>query len=225
MPRVGKKPLGTVILPSVEYVHSNVMALNWKTIYKRLKDRIESFGVRVVSRKLGPQTTGIFDGSSITTNSDCDLQTRSHNMGHAFGHIAQWSIDGPRCERLYEALRAAKDRRDANPQTLEMVLQAFREYEEEASGHAAWLLQETGNAAALVSFTRFARADIEAIIIYHREGVAPIWSAFFAAWQARVVKGEIEVRPFAPLPIPPFTPVPIAPQEVIRGVGEADGGG
>ncbi len=191
---------------------------NWSAVFERLKNRIESSGVRVECRRLGPQTTGIFDGSSITTNSDCDLETQCHNLGHAFGHIAQWSLDGPRCERLYEALNSAKERRHADPQALEIALERFREYEEEASGHAAWLLQETGNAAALESFTSFARADIEAIVRYHREGVAPVWDEFFSAWRARAARGEIVVREFVPMPIPPFVPVAIDPQEVVRGV-------
>jgi len=195
-----------------------MMPPNWNAVYERLKTRIELSGVHVDSRKLGPQTTGVFDGSSITTNSDCDLETQCHNLGHAFGHIAQWSLDGPRCERLYDALHSAKERRRSEPQALEEALQRFREYEEEASGHAAWLLNETGNAAALASFTPFARADIEAIVRFHRDGVAPIWNEFFAAWQARAARGEIEVRDFDPVPIPPFTPAPVAPQEVVRGV-------
>src|SRR5882672_2652539 len=142
---------------------------NWNAVYKRLKNRIESSGVRVDCRKLGPQTTGIFDGSSITTNSECDLATQCHNMGHAFGHIAQWSLEGPRCQTLYDALDAAKERKLEDPHALEDALEAFRIYEEEASGHAAWLLAETGNAMALDAFTPFARADIEAIVSYHRE--------------------------------------------------------
>jgi hypothetical protein len=177
--------------------------------------------VRVRSQTLGPQTTGVFDGSSITTNCDCDLETRCHNLGHAFGHIAQWSLDGARCQALYDALDAAKERKHEDPQALEQALEEFRAYEEEASGHAAWLLEETGNAAALDSFTPFARADIEAIVSYHREGVAPIWKEFFAAWQARAARGEIKVRRFVPLVIPPFSPVAIAPQEVIRGVRDS----
>jgi hypothetical protein len=194
--------------------------IEWNTVYARLKQRIESSGVRVHCRKLGPQTTGIFDGSSITTNCDCDRETQCHNMGHAFGHIAQWSLDGPRCQDLYTALDAAKERKREDPAALERALDVFRTYEEEASAYAAWLLLDTGHAEAIDSFTRFARADIEAIVSYHREGVAPIWSEFFAAWQAQAARGEIEVREFAPRSIAPFTPVAIAPQEAIRGVRE-----
>lgn len=199
------------------------MPTDWSLIHERLKDRIESCGVCVKSQSLGPQTTGIFDGLSITTNSECDLETRCHNMGHAFGHIVQWSLEGPRFHALYEALYAAKERKHEDPSGLERALQAFREYEEEASRYAAWLLRETGNTAALDSFTPFARADIEAIVSYHRDGVAPIWSEFFAMWQARAARGEIEVREFVPRPIPPFTPQHITPQEVIRAVRKNSG--
>jgi hypothetical protein len=71
---------------------------------------------------------------------------------------------------------------------------------------------------ALASFTRFARADIEAIVTYHRDGVAPIWSEFFEAWKARAARGEISVEEFIPREIPPFKPHSIEPQEVVRGV-------
>jgi hypothetical protein len=57
-------------------------------------------------------------------------------------------------------------------------------------------------------------------VSYHRDGVAPFWNEFFAEWRLRAARGEIEVRPFAPRPIPPFTPRQIAPQEVIRAVRE-----
>jgi hypothetical protein len=195
-----------------------IMAINWSSIFERLKNRIESAGVCVRTSRLGPQTTGIFDGLSITVNADCDPETQSHNLGHSFGHIVQWSLERPRCDALYEALYAAKERKHEDRRALERALGEFRAYEEEASGYAAWLLIETGSAAAIDSFTPFARADIEAIVSYHRDDIAPIWSDFFAAWQARAAQKEIEVRDFTPKPIPAFTPCPIAPQEVIRGV-------
>src|SRR5438552_2520913 len=180
------------------------MGLNWTAVYARLKSRIEISGVRVKRHRLGPQTTGVFDGLSITTNSECDLETQCHNMGHAFGHIVQWSLEGPRCHALYEKLYAAKERKRHDPAALEQALTVFRAYEEEASSYAAWLLRDTGNEKTIGSFTPFARADIEAIVGYHREGVAPIWSEFFAAWKASAARGEIEIREFSPKPIPSF---------------------
>ena len=194
------------------------MSPDWGSIHQRLKDRIEASGVCVKCQSLGPETTGVFDGLSITTNSGCDRQTQCHNMGHAFGHIVQWSLAGARCQELYDRLYRAKDRKREDPPALERALDVFRLYEEEASGYAAWLLIDTGNAMALASFTPFARADIEAIVSYHRDGVAPIWSEFFEAWKARVTRGEIAVKEFVSRQIPPFTPVSIEPQEVVQGV-------
>src|SRR5262249_58533977 len=81
---------------------------NWSAIYDRLQARIEALGVRVQARQLGFETTGIFDGLSITTNTDYDIETRCHNIAHSLGHIVQWSIDFPRFQSLYLELNAAK---------------------------------------------------------------------------------------------------------------------
>jgi hypothetical protein len=198
------------------------MSLDWVGIHRRLKERIEASGVCVKCQSLGPETTGVFDGLCITTNSLCDRQTQCHNMGHAFGHIVQWSLETARCRELYETLYAAKDSKRDDPPALERALDQFRRYEEEASAFAAWLLVDTRNAIALAAFTLFARADIEAIVSYHRDGVAPIWSEFFTTWQARAARGEITVKDFVPKQIPAFTPRPIEPQAVIRGVRGVD---
>lgn len=202
------------------FPHQQGPGCHWAERYDRLKARIESCGIRVQSGRLGPQTTGVFDGLSITTNSNCDIQTRCHNLGHAFGHVIQWSREGRRCQTLYDELYAAKEGLPHDRDRLEYALTAFREYEVEASDYAAGLLLETGNADALGAFTLFARADIEAIVSYHRDGVAPIWDAFFARWKDCVACGEFEIAPFAPKAIPPFSPIAIAPQEVIRAVDE-----
>jgi hypothetical protein len=195
-----------------------IPTIDWTVVYARLKTRIESNGIEVRTQKLGPTTTGVFDGTSVTTNSDCDLETQCHNLAHALGHIVQWSLETPRCQSLYDELHAAKDRKQTDAARLDMALAAFREYEEEASAYAAGLLIESGNAPILPAFTPFARADIEAIVSYHRDGVAPIWNEFFADWQVRARRGDFEVREFVPKPIPRFTPRHIVPQEVIRSV-------
>ena len=192
------------------------MRPDWERVYERLKACIESFGVAVLGKRLGLETTGVFDGLSITTNTAYDLETRCHNMAHAFGHIVQWSLDSPRFQKLYEGLNAAKANRAADPEGLRRALRDFRRYEEEASQYATWLLGHTGNADALPAFTNFARADIEAIVAFHCDGAAPAWHTFFADWNAQVARGEREPRGFEPKPVGPFTPVAIAPQEVIQ---------
>jgi hypothetical protein len=194
--------------------------IDWSAVYERLRSYIEARGVRVLARPMGFETTGVFDGLSITTNTSYDLETRCHNVAHSFGHIAQWSLDYPRQQRLYDDLHAAKDTKAADPAALERALRRFREYEEEASQYAAWLLARAGDAEALPAFTNFARADIEAIVGLHRDGIAPIWHTFFADWNAKVARGELKVEPFTPKPIPPFVPRAIEPQEVIQ---EVDG--
>src|SRR5262245_5319695 len=95
---------------------------DWAVVYSRIKTRIESAGICVRRQTLGPNTTGVFDGASITTNSDCDLATQCHNMAHALGHIVQWSLDMPRWQALYDELYAAKDRKQADPDRLERAL-------------------------------------------------------------------------------------------------------
>jgi hypothetical protein len=193
---------------------------DWPGIYQQLKTRIEAMGIRVDARQLGFETTGIFDGLSITTNSDYDAETACHNLVHSVGHIAQWSIDHARFQDLYDELYAAKAGKDADPAALERALDRFREYEEEASQFAAWLLLDVGHAEALPAFTCFARADIEAIVGFHRNGLAPIWHTFFTDWNARIARGELQLQPFEPKAIPAFTPLAITPQEVIQ---EVDG--
>jgi hypothetical protein len=190
---------------------------DWAKVYERLKTRIESLGVTVRAERLGLETTGIFDGLSITTNSEYDLETRCYNLAHSLGHVVQWSLDPPRFRTLYEELNAAKANKLADPAPLERALDQFRAYEEEASAYAAWLLAETGNADILPAFTNFARADIEAILAFHRDGCAPVWHEFFAAWNARVTRGELILRAFQPQAIPSFRPMAIERQEVIQG--------
>jgi len=194
--------------------------LSWQRIYDDLRDRIESYGVKVLARQLGFETTGVFDGLTITTNVDYDWETRCHNIAHSIGHIAQWSLEYERFRTLYDELYAAQARKRADAQPLEQALLRFRAYEEEASQYAAWLFEVTGWKQVLPAFTVFARADIEAIAGFHRDGIAPIWRTFFAEFQAKIARGEIVVSPFTPKPIPPFTPRLIGAQEVIQ---EVDG--
>jgi hypothetical protein len=194
--------------------------VDWANTYERLKARIEACGVRVLARPLGFETTGVFDGLSITTNTSYDLETCCHNITHSLGHIAQWCLDYAKQRRLYDDLHAAQANKAADPAALERALVRFRAYEEEASRYATWLIADSGCADALPAFTNFARADIEAIVAFHRDGIAPVWHEFFERWNREVAAGARALRVFDPKPIPPFTPLHIEPQEVIQ---EVDG--
>ena len=115
-------------------------------------------------------------------------------------------------QRLYDKLHAAKAKKHAAP--LERALQSFRAYEEEASAYAAWLLLDTNNGDSLPGFTNFARADLEAIVIFHRDGHAPAWHHFLDDWNAQVARGDRKLRPFESRPIPPFTPLVVNVKEI-----------
>jgi hypothetical protein len=189
---------------------------DWAVIYTRLKAHIKTLGICVAEQPMELTTTGVFDGLSIITNSHYDSETRCYNIAHSLGHIVQWSLDFPRFEALYHDLHAAKEGKATASQALVDALKRFRAYEEEASQYAAWLLEGVGGAEAIPAFTRFARADIEAIVAFHRDGVAPAWDDFFRNWNSAVEQGRVTLRPFEPKALPPFTPVAIALQEVIR---------
>jgi hypothetical protein len=191
---------------------------NWTILYEQLKAWIEDHGVKVLARQLPAGTTGVFDGLTITTNTTCDLETRCYNIAHSFGHIVQWSLEGPRFQALYDDLHAAKENKQTDPDRLQSALLRFRQYEEEASQYAAWLLIAIGHAEVIPRFTNFARADIEAIVAFHRDGQALPWARFFQEWQAKVATADRPLRSFEPRPIPALTPVFIDSQEVIQEV-------
>ena len=196
------------------------MEPDWTRVFERLRVRAKSYGVDVRIEELADETTGTFDGLSITTNQRCDEATRCHNLAHSLGHILQWTTERAKQEGLYARLHAAKALKTSDARTLEACLVEFRAYEEEASEYAAWLLTEIGAPECIPAFTCFARADIECIVGYHRDGLMPIWRDFIAEWNARVARHETTLRPFAPRPIPPFTAAPMAEQEIIQ---EEDG--
>jgi len=147
---------------------------------------------------------------SITTSTDCDRETNCHGLAHAFGHIIQWSTDRASHQALYDELYAAKGAGD--PVRLEAALARFRQYEEEASEYAVGLLTACGCAEAVPAFTAFARADIEAIVGFHRTGTLPSWPEYFADWCRRSDTGPA----FVCRPVPSFQPLPMESQEVIQ---------
>src|SRR5688572_13925956 len=128
---------------------------DWPDVFERLRAFAQGYGVEVRTRPMEPETTGIFDGLSITCNSAYDLETCCYNVAHSFGHIVQWSVEYPRQRALYEELYRAKASREVDPASLGAALDHFRAYEEEASEYAVWLLEAAGCAAVVPSFTTF----------------------------------------------------------------------
>lgn len=185
-------------------------------LYNKLRQRAESYGITVGEAPLGKDTAGKFDGPSITINSDNDPAERVFFLAHSVGSIARWALATEQAAAVYRELRQAKQRKEAEPERFERALDGFGSFEEIASEHAVWLLADVGGADAVAPYTAFARADLAAMIEFHRTGTAPQWSAFFARWREKVARGEITVRPYQPRPIPPFRPVKIDTQEIVQ---------
>ena len=166
------------------------------------------------------ETAGKFDGLSITINADHDLEARCYYLAHSVGSIVEWSLDYDAAADVFRELRAAKKSGDRDRGRLERAIERFCAFENVASEYAVWVLTDIGHQDVVARYTEFFRADLDSMRIYHREGTAPPWPAFFAAWRESVARGERTVAPYTPRAVPPFTPVLIREQEVVQ---ERDG--
>jgi hypothetical protein len=194
--------------------------MDFEQALARLQRRSEAYGVKVLERGLDPETPAVFDGPTITLNTGTDVQSRCYYLVHSLGSIVEWSVRPADSRAVYDELRRSKAVKGRDPARFEAALAGFLAFEEVASEYAVWILPETGNSELVQPYTTFARADADAMVRFHREGVAPVWRDFFPAWQAQAARGERKVHPYRPRAVPPFVPVRIEPQEVVQ---EVDG--
>jgi hypothetical protein len=199
---------------------SRALSPDFERLFERLAARIRSYGITIEFERMEIETAGKFDGLSITINPDHDLEARCYYLAHSFGSIVEWSLEYQAVSQLFGELRAAKKNRDRQPGRFERALDRFCTFENVASEYAVWLLADIGVPEVIGGYTEFFRADLESMRIYHREGTAPPWPAFFADWKASVARGARKVMPYTPRAVPPFTPVLIQEQEVVQ---ERDG--
>jgi len=185
-------------------------------LFDDLQQFIESYGVRVVLRKMDIEKPGAFDGLTIVINPKHEVTAASYYLAHAFGSIVQWSAPTGRARRVYDGLRDAKRGRREDPARFEQMLAEYRTFEQTSSEHAVWMLEEIGHADAIGDYTMFFRADIEAMTIFHRTGKEPSWPEFYAEWKRRVAAGDIRIEPFTPTRISPFQPRRIEHQDVVQ---------
>ena len=181
-----------------------------------LTEGVRRYGVDVSVERMDVETPGRFDGPTITVNSSHQPAEQCYHLAHALGSIVAWSVDRPGATRVFDELRTAKRARPRDHRRFEEALAGFARFEEMASRYAVWFLNEAGHAELIEPYTMFFRADLEAMRIFHREGKAPVWPQFFAAWKRSVASGTITVKPYTPSPIPPFVPVRIPAQEVVQ---------
>lgn len=185
-----------------------------------LQQRCGEYGVEVRVRELDEETPAVFDGLGITLSTRIDTESRCYYLVHSLGSIVEWSLDLEASRGVYGELREAKKVKEREPSRFEAALAGFLQFEEVASQYAVWILGDTGHSELVDPYTVFARADAEAMVRFHREGVAPVWTEFFPAFKAQVASGERIVRPYTPARVPPFEPVEIPKQDVVK---EEDG--
>jgi hypothetical protein len=189
-------------------------------LYAELSRRAGEYGVRVISRRLPPETPAKFDGPTVALDPGYDLESRCYYLAHALGSTAQWSADPSGTRAVFDELHAAERSRRADPARFERAVVEHLAFEERSSRHAVWLLMDVEHDWAVPGYTTFFRADLAAVAEYHRSGVAPVWREFYPKWKEKVARGEVTVEPFAPRPVLAFRAVPIPTQEVLR---EEDG--
>jgi hypothetical protein len=193
---------------------------NFERLYADLERRAGDYGVRVISRRLPPETPATFDGPTVTLDPGYDLESRCYYLAHALGSIAQWSTHTDATRAVFDEMHAAEESRAADPKRFDRAVAEHMAFEERSSEHAVWLLANLGHGWAVSSYTVFFRADMAAIEKYHRSGVAPVWKEFYPAWKEKSARGEVKIQPFEPRPIPEFRAITIPKQEVLR---EEDG--
>lgn len=192
------------------------MASDVHELYRRLRQRAESYGIKVGDSPLGKDKAGKFDGPTITINSDNDPEEGAFFLAHSIGSVARWALATKESGAIYAELREAKRHKRNQPERFERALEGFCVFEETTSEHAVWLIADLGFADAVAPYTAFARADLDAMLEFHRTGTAPVWSDFFPRWKERVARGQVVIRPYQPRPIPPFKPVKIETQEIVQ---------
>ncbi len=192
------------------------MGGRFEALFDDLRSWAEARGIQVTTRPLGEETPAEFDGVSVTLNPDQDTESRCYYLAHSLGSIVAWSLDPKGATAVYARLRVAKANKGTDPGRLEPALAGFAAFEELASEYAVGLLESIGHGEVVPDYTAFARADLDAMLLFHGRGKGPVWREFFPDWKRKVSRGEVVVRPYRTRPIPPFRPVRIRNQEVVQ---------
>ena len=189
-------------------------------LFASVRSHAEARGIAVQWAALPDDVPAEFDGVSIVLNATHDRASLGWYLVHSYGSIAAWCLDLDGVKRMFHELREAGGRRAQAPDRLGRAVAGFRAFEELASSYSVWLLDALGHDWAVRPFTIFFRADLEAMTIFHREGRAPVWRDFLAAFSAEVESGTRPLVPFAPIAIPDFRPARFERQQVTQETGQ-----
>lgn len=174
----------------------------------------EAYGITAGDEKLPRGKAGHFEGVSVTMNLTYSVEERLYYLLHALGSMVLWSADRSAVQAMFDELRSAKA--EGSGPRLELAIDRFRNFETKSSQHGAWLLAELGSPEVIDSYSNFMNADLESITLFHRTGRAPVWTTFFAAWNAERATGDQSRIALQALPIPHFVPQRIETQEILQ---------
>ncbi len=157
-----------------------------KDAFRRARERIESYGVRVYIGDVKDPNTGIFDGSEIGIDYANDLEMSLFVLVHLFGHTVQWNT--------VPAYRTIDQR--VHPGAPPAILEEARVYEENASRYGLQLLHEAGVEDRDQWLSDWRASDWKYLSTYYATGKLPPWSECRSTGHALLT----------PLPIPRFIP-------------------
>jgi hypothetical protein len=157
-----------------------------KEQFRRARNRVESYGVRVYVGDVQDPNTGTFDGAEIGIDYANDLEMSLFVLVHLFGHTAQWNTV-PTYRTIDQRVR---------PGAAAEIIEEARVYELNASRLGMQLLHEAGVTDRDQWLSDWRASDWKYLSTYYETGKLPEWHACRTFGHPLI----------EPLPIPEFTP-------------------
>jgi hypothetical protein len=157
-----------------------------KEEFRRARDCVESYGVRVFIGDVLDPNTGCFDGAEIGVDYANDLEMSLFVLVHLFGHTVQWNT--------VAAYRTIDER--VHPGAAPEVIEEARVYERNASRIGLSLLHEAEVTDRDQWLSDWMVSDWAYLSSFYATGQLPEWQSCRSTGHPLL----------EPLPIPEFTP-------------------
>jgi hypothetical protein len=160
--------------------------LGLKEAFRRTRERVESYGIRVYVGDVPDPNTGLFDGAEIGIDYANDVELSLFVLAHLFGHTVQWNT--------VPSYRTIDTR--AKPGAPPQVIEEARQYEQNASRYGLQLLEEARVHGRAQWISDWWGSDWRYLSTYYATGKLPPWA------ECRSTGHPL----LTPLPIPIFVP-------------------
>jgi hypothetical protein len=157
-----------------------------KEDFRRVRARVETYGVRVYIGDVLDPNTGTFDGAEIGIDYANDLEMSLFVLAHLFGHTVQWNT--------VPAYRTIDTR--VRPGAAPEVIEEAHVYERNASRLGLTLMHEAGVTHRDQWLADWCGSDWKYLSTFYATGKLPDWRAFRSTGHPKI----------DPLPIPAFVP-------------------